>query len=86
MDSAVFRAFIRECTLLPQQMREHLINVSDAMTPESRGRIVKRLQDAERQQLHILEDGVGKMLAMQQTMKTLLKRDPDEQTNSTPSL
>lgn len=75
MDPSLFRAFIRECAILPHSLREHLVNVSDRMTPEARKRIVQRLQQAEGEQLAILEEGIGKMLAMQSTMRSLLKRD-----------
>lgn len=77
MDSAEFRAFIAGCTILPQKIRDHLIGRSEAITPDARGRIVKKLRDAEAKQMQILEEGIGSMLAMQVTMKKLLHADPE---------
>lgn len=75
MEPTPFRIFVTDCTVIPRQLREVLVNRSEQLTPEARARIVRRLQQAEKEQVQILEEGIAGILELQHSMSSLLSEE-----------
>jgi hypothetical protein len=85
MDSSVFRDFVGSCVILPEFLRDQLLTKSEELTPEARTRIVKRLEDAERMHLVILQEEGNQILQRQQALKRLLREQQESTEASSPS-